>query len=140
VIAFSKIEIANDFSGGDIDNHHVAAVSARLANAGVAIDWNIRQFPIARCSDLVPGHSAFGYLGYLFSSNRIDDPQAVVAFVGNQQQAIPGRPATGLGQRDESEGQKKKEDQEEDTHIWLRLISISSVRELIFTDQQAVMA
>src|SRR6185437_3017179 len=102
----------------------VAAVGARLADAGVAIDWNIGQFPIARCSDLVPGHSAFGYLGYLFSSNRIDDPQAVVAFIGNQEQARP----CGLRHGNEREGQKKKDHQEDDTHIWLRPISISSVR------------
>src|SRR5205085_11802843 len=82
-------------------------------------------------------HSAFGDLRYLLSRNRVDDAQAVVTFVGYQQQALPARPASGLGPREENEGQRKKKDQEDDTHVWLRSSIRHRVSErVIFTDQQ----
>jgi hypothetical protein len=51
----------------------------------------------------VSGYSAFGYFGYLFSIHRINDPNAVVAFISYQEQAIRSGPGNGLGRGNESE-------------------------------------
>src|SRR3954466_10129203 len=102
--ALPEIKISNDFSRCDIDNHHVAAVSSRLANAGVPVNRDVCQLSITRTCDFMPGHSAFGDLRYLFSRNRVEGAQAVVPFACNQQQALPARPASGLGPREENEG------------------------------------
>ena len=101
--AFSEIDIANDFSRGNIDNHHVAAVSSRLADAGVPVDRNVCQLAIARSCNFVPCDTGLGNLRNLLSSNRIDDPKAVITFVSDQQQPIPGGRGNGFRPGNESE-------------------------------------
>ena len=74
---FSEINIADDFPRRQIDDHHVGAVSAGLADAGISVDRNVGKFAVRRCRDFVPGHSAFGDLGDLFSGDGIDDAETV---------------------------------------------------------------
>ena len=85
--AFAKVDRPGDFAGGDVYDHHAIAVGARLADAGVAINRHVRRAAIRRCSHFVSGLAAFGHGGYLLTGIDIDDAEALVAFIGHQQQA-----------------------------------------------------
>jgi len=74
----------------DVDDHHVLAVGARLAHAGVAVDGHIRQAAVRRRGDLVAGDSALYDRHDDLARRGIDNGQAGVAFLSDQQVALLG--------------------------------------------------
>ena len=83
------------FASRQIDDYHVGAIRAGLADAGVSVDRNVGEFAVRRCRDFVPGYSTLRDFGHLFSGNGIDDAETVVSLIRHQQK--PARPEFGAG-------------------------------------------
>ena len=103
--AFAEIDSADDFAGGKVDHPKERAVSARMADAGIAIDGDKRSFAIGRGDHFVAGDSVFRDGGDLFSGDWIDEAKGLIAFIGDQQKA-----SAALGGR-QKHGRAKVEDQ-----------------------------
>jgi len=58
--AVPEVEAADNFLRGDIDDHEVAAVSAGLAHAGIAINGDVSETPVGRGDHLMTCSPAFG--------------------------------------------------------------------------------
>ena len=96
--AMIKLKVAHNLARRDVDNDHVAAVGARFADAGVAVDRNVSKFAIRRCDHLVARRSSFGNGCHLLTRIGINDPESLISLIGDQQHA-PRHTASQRGSR-----------------------------------------
>src|ERR1700743_3528388 len=82
----SEVECANDLARGQVDDEHLVAIEARLADADVAVDGYIGGAPIGGSGDLMPVHGwcVLSDDGNLFCGRRIDDAEAGVSLIDDQ--------------------------------------------------------
>ena len=81
----TEVQIAGDPLCRNVNHDHVAAVSAGLTDARVAIDWHVGKLAVRRSGDFMAGDALFRDGGDLAASFGVNNPQRVRAFVSNKQ-------------------------------------------------------
>ncbi len=84
----AEIHGSDQLASGDVNHRDVLAVTARLANAGVAVDRNEGKLAVGRCDDFMSGNAAFSDLRDLPTGVGINDAERGFAFVSDQQVAL----------------------------------------------------
>src|SRR6516162_599398 len=81
----------------DIDYGQGSTVGAGFADPRVPIDGNVGSSAVRRSHDLMAGCPAHGHRRNLPSRVRIDNPQPLIALIGDQQPAAGRWAASWLG-------------------------------------------
>src|SRR5215475_12796634 len=82
--ALSKIHVADDLAGGQIDDNEIAAVRAGHADTRIPIDGDIGFAAVRRDCDFVAGNTTLRNLRQLPSGDWVDDAESVIPLVGDE--------------------------------------------------------
>ena len=84
----TKVNLAGNRTGRDVDHDHLPAIGSRLSDARVSIDGHVGGPAIGRGCDLVPRDAPFRHRGQLLCRRRIDDAEIAVTLVGGHQERL----------------------------------------------------
>jgi hypothetical protein len=86
---FAEIEGAYHLPACEADDSQQATVRARLANSSITVNRHEGPFPIRRRRHFMASNAILRDRCDLTAGHRINDPERLVSFVGNQEQPAP---------------------------------------------------
>ncbi len=116
--AVAKVDVADDFARGQIDDQHFVAIEAGVTDADIAVDGNVGDAAVRGCSGFMTVHD-----GYAFGDGRdrlfgggVDKADVFISLVDDDQQRRGSRCGLGpvLGTGLGIDGKRKKANTGED--------------------------
>src|SRR4051794_2228755 len=86
--AFIELDGVDGFALGEVDDANDVAISARLADPGVAVDRNDRKLAVRSGGHFMAGDTFLINGGDLFAKRGIDNSKRMVAFIGDEKEAF----------------------------------------------------